>query len=496
MSLNFKFVPLTFLKDQNEIKRHIRNTIILSHFFEKNDQTVPLDKLIEGTQYGYNASALLSGKNKFLRISDITDGKVDWEAVPFCDCSDEETYLLFPDDILIARTGGTTGKSFKIETPPEKSIYAGYLIRIRANNDCLPDFLEVFLNSYSYWSQIVSLNEGEFRPSVNASKLKDLLLPICTKNEQYNIVQLSKGENVEGYESLISRIEKSILEYESSMEINFVLESQKSLLSQLKQSILQEAIQGKLTAEWRAQRQAAGIETEPAIELLKRIQVEKARLIKEKKIKKEKPLTPITEEEKPFELPEGWEWCRLGKIFQSTSGGTPSRSNANYWNGEIDWYKSGELNDSLLVKSSQEKITDRGLKESSATLFQKGTLLIAMYGATAGKLSILGKNASTNQAICGFYENPQIETLYLFHFLFANRKKMVSESWGMSQPNISQTYLREFLFALPPYEEQKAIIEKVESLMAKCQELEKEISQSEQHAQMLMQAVLKEGFEG
>lgn len=267
-------------------------------------------------------------------------------------------------------------------------------------------------------------------------------------------------------------------------------------ISVLKQSILQEAIRGKLTAEWRAERQAAGIETEPVSELLKRIQAVKARLIKEKKIKKEKPLPPITEEEKPFELPEGWEWCRLGKIFQSTSGGTPSRSNAKYWNGEIDWYKSGELNDGLLVKTSQEKITDQGLKESSATLFQKGTLLIAMYGATAGKLSILGKNASTNQAICGFYENPQIETLYLFHFLFANRKKMVSESWGMSQPNISQTYLREFLFALPPYEEQKAIVEKVESLMAKCQELEKEISQSEQHAQMLMQAVLKEGFEG
>ncbi|MGY6742506.1 MAG: restriction endonuclease subunit S [Cecembia sp.] len=281
------------------------------------------------------------------------------------------------------------------------------------------------------------------------------------------------------------------------------IESQKSLLSQLKQSILQEAIQGKLTEEWRALRQAQQPPLEPASELLKRIQAEKARLINpstslragEKKIKKEKPLPLITESEKPFELPEGWEWCRLGSVFQSTSGGTPSRNNSKYWGGAINWYKSGELNDSFLERPSQEKITDMGLNESSATLFPKGTLLIAMYGATAGKLSILGREACTNQAVCGFYENPFVKTKYLFHFLFANRAKMITESWGMSQPNISQTYLRDFVFALPPAEEQQAIVEKVESLMEKCWALEKEISQSEQHAQMLIQAVLKEAFE-
>lgn len=496
MSLSFKFVPLTFQKDQDEIKRQIRNTVILSHFFERNDQTIPLGNLIEGTQYGYNASALQSGKNKFLRISDITDGKVNWETVPFCDCRDEESYLLFKDDILIARTGGTTGKSFKIESAPEGAIYAGYLIRIRANQNSLPDFLDVFLNSYSYWSQIVSLNEGEFRPSVNANKLKDLLLPVCSTDEQSDIVQLSKGDKVYGYEELALRIDKAIKEYESSIEVISLLESQKEVVSQLKQSILQEAIQGKLTEEWRAHRQSQQPPLEPASELLKRIQAEKARLIKEKKIKKEKPLPPITDSEKPFELPEGWEWCRLGSVFQSTSGGTPSRNNSKYWGGAINWYKSGELNDGFLERPSQEKITESGLNESSATLFPKGTLLIAMYGATAGKLSILGREACTNQAVCGFYENPFIKTEYLFHFLFANRAKMISESWGMSQPNISQTYLRDFVFALPPAEEQKAIVEKVESLMEKCRALEEEISQSEQHAQMLMQAVLKEAFEG
>lgn len=269
-----------------------------------------------------------------------------------------------------------------------------------------------------------------------------------------------------------------------------------SLLSQLKQSILQEAIQGQLTEDWRAKRALSGAKVEPASELLKRIKAEKAQLIKDKKIKKEKALPPITEEEIPFELPEGWVWCRLGDIFSTTSGGTPTKGNHRYWKGEITWYKSGELNDSYLDIESHEKITQTGLKESSATLFPKGTLLIAMYGATAGKLAILGREATTNQAVCGFFENGNILTAYLFDFLLSNRTKMIKESWGMSQPNISQTYLRNFAFALPPFEEQKAIVEKVKTLIQKCQALEQEIKTSEANAQMLMQAVLKDAFEG
>ena len=491
MSLNFKYIPLTFLTDESEIKKQICNTIILRYFFDKNSSTLKLNDLIEGTQYGYNASALESGNNKFLRISDITNGKVDWETVPFCNCDDEETYLLYPDDILIARTGGTTGKSFLISSPPEHSIYAGYLIRIRANSETKPEFLKIFLDSYAYWSQIVSMNEDEFRPSVNANKLKQLLLPKCEPSEQEIAIKISLGEVISGYEDLSIEIDKAINEYENCKRIQEHCLIQKSNAEFLKQSILQEAIQGKLTEDWRKQNP----DVEPASELLKRIKAEKAQLVKEKKIRKEKPLPPITEDEIPFELPEGWVWCRLGEIFQTTSGGTPNRSNSKYWNGSITWYKSGELNDGLLSANSQEKITELGLNESSATLFPEGTLLIAMYGATAGKLAILGRDATTNQAVCGFYKNQLIESEYLFNFLMANRSKMISESWGMSQPNISQTYLKNFVFALPPLDEQKRIVQKVKGLMETVEHLKSEITQSEQHAQILMQAVLKEAFE-
>ena len=491
MSLKFRYIPLTFITNEEQIKAQIKNTIILKHFFDLNKSTIKLDKLIEGTQYGYNASALKAGNNKFLRISDITDGKVNWKTVPYCDCSDEETYLLEQEDILIARTGGTTGKSFIIENPPKKSVFAGYLIRIRANKESIPQFLNLFLNSYVYWSQVTSMNKGDFRPSVNASKLKSLLLPKCNRLEQLDAIKISNGETVKGYEFLQVEIDKALDDFERCKEISNDFRKQKNIINNLKQSILQEAIQGKLTEDWRKQNPTI----EPATELLKRIVAEKAQLIKEKKIKKEKPLSKISSEEIPFELPENWVWCRLGELYQTTSGGTPLRSNLEYWNGDIKWYKSGELNDGLLSINSKESITEKGLKESSATLFPSGTLLIAMYGATAGKLAVLKNEATTNQAICGFYENGNLSTTYLFNYLLANRAKMVRESWGMSQPNISQTYLRDFVFALPPIEEQKAIVEKVEALMQKCQDLEQEIEKSETNAEMLMQAVLKEAFE-
>ena len=335
-----------------------------------------------------------------------------------------------------------------------------------------PRFLYIYL-SYFKDHLLVPLMKGTANVTLSMKKIKDVEIILPSLERQLEIIELEKNHDLVD-------------------ELHLEIQNQKDLLSKLKQSILQEAIQGKLTADWREQNP----NTESASELLRRIKEEKAQLIKDKKIKKEKGLPPITEEEFPFELPESWAWCRLGEIYQTTSGGTPSRSSSEYWNGNITWYKSGELNDAYLSKPAKEKITELGLNNSSAKLFPKGTLLIAMYGATAGKLSILEIEATTNQAVCGFFNNPNVITEYLFNYFFANRSKMIDESWGMSQPNISQTYLRNFVFALPPFEEQKAIIEKVENLMQKCQALEQEIKYSRANAQLLMQAVLKEAFAG
>jgi len=483
--LKFQFIPLTFQKDEDEIKKQIRNTIILKRFFDKNKSVAKLDTLIEGTQYGYNASALESGKNKFLRISDITDGKVDWDTVPYCDCDNEETYLLYPDDILIARTGGTTGKSFMIANPPEHSIYAGYLIRVRANKENEADFINLFLNSYVYWSQIVSLNEGEFRPSANANTLKNLLLPDCSISQQQDAIKLSNGILVSGYEELLEDIDKALAEYEICKQLENENTKQLNLLSSLRQSILQEAIQGKLTAEWREQNP----NIEPAAELLKRIKAEKEKLVKEKKIKQEKPLPAISENEIPFELPEGWVWAILDEV-------------ALFKNGKAHEQFIDSNGDFILINS-------KFVSTNGAVKKHTNELLLPMYeneiaivmsdvpgGRALSRCFLIDNNNkySLNQRIGGLICFAGIYPKYLLIVLDRNQHYLNFDD-GKKQTNLTKNEILTCPIPLPPFKEQQAIVSKVETLLGKCSQLQAEIENQNAHSKNLLKALFNETFE-
>ena len=161
---------------------------------------------------------------------------------------------------------------------------------------------------------------------------------------------------------------------------------------QLKNSILQLAIQGRLVPQ--------DSNDEPASALLSRIREEKKRLVEEKKIKKDKPLAPIKDEEKPFEIPESWEWVRLGEIGDWGAGATPAKGNMDYYNkGNIPWLRTGDLNNGI-VKDVEMRITEKALSECSLRKCNVGDVLIAMYGATIGKVAIAGIELTTNQP-CG-----------------------------------------------------------------------------------------------
>ena len=156
-------------------------------------------------------------------------------------------------------------------------------------------------------------------------------------------------------------------------------------------------------------------------------------------------------------VPEGWELEILGNIAETTSGGTPNRSETKYYNGNILWVKSGELNDGY-IEDTEEKITTEGLRHSSAKLFQPGTLLIAMYGATVGKTAILEVAAATNQAVCAIFTSPEkVDSEFLRYSLIYDRPELLSRRYGGAQPNISQTVIRNFTIRCPSLEEQRAI---------------------------------------
>ena len=224
----------------------------------------------------------------------------------------------------------------------------------------------------------------------------------------------------------------------------------------LKNSILQLAIQGKLVE----QREEEGT----AKELIEEVKAEKERLIKEKKIRKEKPLPKISEEEIPYDIPESWEWVRLGEIGFWKAGSTPSRSNPEYYNGNIPWLKTGDLNDGF-IDEVPEFITEKALKETSVQLNPVGSVLMAMYGATIGKLGILNIEATTNQACCACIPFTGIYNKYLFYYLFGQRKMFLKMGAGGAQPNISRTKIINSVFPLPPLDEQKRIVKKIEELI-------------------------------
>ena len=241
---------------------------------------------------------------------------------------------------------------------------------------------------------------------------------------------------------------------------------------ELKGLILQLAIQGKLTADWRQSHLELISGSNSATELLKKIKAEKAQLIAEKKIKKEKPLSKIAEEEIPYESIEGWAYTRLGEIGDWGAGATPLRSHSEYYGGEINWFKSGELNNDIIDYESSEKITDKALEKTSVRLNKPGDVLIAMYGATIGKTAILKVHGTTNQAVCACTPFSCIKNSYLHLLLKGLKQSFIDQGEGGAQPNISRVKIRNKIFALPPIAEQKAIISTVHHLFTEVEQLE------------------------
>jgi type I restriction enzyme S subunit len=194
-------------------------------------------------------------------------------------------------------------------------------------------------------------------------------------------------------------------------------------------------------------------------------------------------------------IPKHWQIKKLGEVCETTSGGTPSRGNTDFYNGHIPWVKSGEL-DRGVIYETEEKITDAAIKNSSAKVFPKGTLLIALYGATIGKLAFLGVDAATNQAICGIYQNKNLNSNYLYYFLSYKKSSLVKQGIGGAQPNISQGILKAVEIPIPPLPEQHLIVSRIEELFSELENGKKQLQTAQQQLKVYRQSLLKWAFEG
>ncbi|MDY4464830.1 MAG: restriction endonuclease subunit S [Candidatus Treponema excrementipullorum] len=227
-------------------------------------------------------------------------------------------------------------------------------------------------------------------------------------------------------------------------------------IAHLKAKILDLAVRGKLTE----QRPEEG----SAEELLERIREEKQRLIAEGKLKKEKPLPEITEEEIPFDIPAGWKWVRLGEIGTWQAGCTPDTTRKDFYeNGTIPWINSADLTDGY-IDTITHYVTEKAFAEKKMRLNKTGAVCVAMYGATIGKTGILTVDATTNQAVCVCNLLSSMDSKYLFYFLQFHKPFFVMKGFGGAQPNISKEKIENTPFPLPPLAEQKRIVEKIEAI--------------------------------
>ncbi|MCX6937385.1 MAG: restriction endonuclease subunit S [Verrucomicrobia bacterium] len=190
-----------------------------------------------------------------------------------------------------------------------------------------------------------------------------------------------------------------------------------------------------------------------------------------------------------------WPVVRLGDVAKTSSGGTPNRTSPSYYGGGIPWVKSGELGDSTVYETS-ETISEEGLKNSSAKIFPKGTLCVALYGATVGKLGILGMDAATNQAVCGIFLPPHIDTRFVYRFLEHKRRDLIDMAKGGAQPNISQDIIRNLEIPLPPLPEQRRIVAEIEQQFTRLDAGVAALHRTQANLKRYRAAVLKAACEG
>lgn len=271
------------------------------------------------------------------------------------------------------------------------------------------------------------------------------------------------------------------------------LTHQQTLVKKLRQQILQEAIEGKLTAEWRSHHP----DIEPASELLKRIAAEKAELIKAKKIKPQKPLPPITDEEKPFELPKGWEWCRLSQFalcYVDCPHDTPKYQDEGFL-----CLRAPDVTENGLSLQGIRRVSFEEYEKRIRRLKPRKNDLV--YIREGGRLGIAGL-INTNEPVCLGQRvmllrfSNDFSAKFALQFLNAPStfNEIVGKTIGTASPHVNVRDIIAHIFPVPPLAEQQAIVAKVEKLLTLCDQLETQITQNQTHAQQLMQAVLKEAF--
>ncbi|MBB3695962.1 restriction endonuclease subunit S [Flammeovirga yaeyamensis] len=400
------------------------------------------------------------------------------------------------NDILFAMIG-SIGNPVIVDIDLDFSIKNVALIKYYTGFEYCPYYILHYLNFKT--PHLKSNSDGAVQSFISLTKLRNCVIAIPPLKEQKAIVQIVNQLFAE-IEQLEEQTKKRI-----QLKEDFATSSLQQLTSsdtenawtflkphfqtffttqpnvkKLREAILQLAVQGKLTHHWRKQNP----NVEPASELLKRIQEEKAQLIKEKKVKKEKVLPEITEEEIPYELPEGWSWCRMQEVglFQrGKSKHRPRNDTRLFENGIYPLVQTGDVSSAKktdgIISQHKSMYNDFGLAQSK--MWDKGTLCITI-AANIAETGFLGYEACFPDSVVGFTTlDSEFISKYVEFFITVTKSDLEKYAPSTAQKNINLGILYELKFPLPPVEEIIKIVKIVNNLKVLCDQLETSLSEKE-----------------
>ncbi|WP_066836554.1 restriction endonuclease subunit S [Rufibacter ruber] len=450
----------------------------------------------------------------------LSSGKLSLENVKLISLEDHDEISkrskVEKGDILFAMIG-SIGNPVMVDIEPNFSIKNVALFKYYLKETPIPAYLLLYLQFAQ--QRMKEAATGAVQSFVSLGDLRRFLLPLPPLAEQEAIVvrveelmqkieELEKGtlERIQLQKRLgeaalqalttapADELEQQWLFLKEHFQLLF---TQEANVKKLRETILQLAVQGKLTTAWRQQNPTV----QPAAQLLQQIQAEQAQLVKEKKIKKEKPLEPIAESEVPYELPEGWVWCRLSNIIEDTDAGkSPQCDNRPAEPNEFGFIKTTAIQSlNFLPKENKAVLKDEHI--SLAYEIKAGDILITRAGprnrvgivcavtATRDKLLLSDKTVRI-KPIQGNFLNSRFLAITLSTGASGDYLETKKSGMADSQVNITQDNIKLTPVALPPLAEQEAIVAKVDQLMQLCEALENQLKQSNQQSEALMQAVV------
>ena len=345
------------------------------------------------------------------------------------------------------------------------------------NDLCFPEFLNLWLQVDERYKALQKnvKGAGSQRLAVSAFLDEGISLPDLPTQKQ-----------------IVKRISENL---KWVNELAKEIETQKGYTKLLRRNILQDAIEGKLTADWRkehpVQKGNPDYDAEALFELIQ----------KERKVdKKRKALPPILDAEKPFELPTGWKWVRLKQISEIGTGATPLTSEKRYYeNGTIPWITSSSTGNDFIIEAD-DFITTEALDETNCNVNPVGTLIVAMYGQgkTRGQIAELCIEAATNQA-CATIQVPDTQDNILRSFIKLVFKKMYHEirqlAQGGTQPNLNLSKIANTVFCIPPLAEQQEIVETVSDTLDTILKIEKQIQERRILSERLISGIIRGNLE-